>query len=60
MSAFECFDEAYEIEPCQRLLLESLVLPAPRDHESFTRWLAEKPDDFASAFALIWKLLEQR
>jgi isopentenyldiphosphate isomerase len=25
-----------------------------------TRWLEEKPDDFASAFALIWKLREQR
>jgi len=41
MSVFEYFDEVYEIERTQKLLLQSLILPTPRDEECFSRWLAE-------------------
>jgi hypothetical protein len=42
MSVLDYIDEAYDyqIEPQQRLMLEALVLRAPRDKESFSHWLA--------------------
>jgi ABC-2 type transport system permease protein/lipopolysaccharide transport system permease protein len=47
MTVLDCFDEAfdeahhYRVGPQQKLMLESLILPAPLDKESFSRWLAE-------------------
>lgn len=43
MNVLDYFDEAYhyQIEPQQRLMLESLMRPAPLDNESLSRWLAE-------------------
>src|SRR5262245_60656176 len=40
MNLSESLDEVCEIEPQQKLLLEALILPSPRDEESFLRWLA--------------------
>jgi len=43
MSVLDYFDDAYhyQIGPQQKLMLEALILPAPLDRESFSRWLLE-------------------
>ena len=43
MNVLDYFDEAcdYKIEPQQKLMLESLILPAPLDKEGFSHWLVE-------------------
>ena len=43
MSVLDYFDDAYhyQIGRQQKLMLEALILPAPLDRESFSRWLVE-------------------
>jgi hypothetical protein len=41
MSAFEHFDDFLDPGPQRRLMLEALLLDAPRDRECFRRWLRE-------------------
>ncbi|APV48475.1 hypothetical protein BWI17_01500 [Betaproteobacteria bacterium GR16-43] len=41
MSDFEAFDNFLEVDRLQGLMLQALVLPAPRDAQSFARWLAQ-------------------
>jgi len=40
MKLLDCLDDIYELGPQQRLMLEALILPAPRCEDSFVRWLA--------------------
>jgi len=52
MGLLELIDEAYDIEPGQRLMLQALLLPAPRDRECFARWLAQADFEAMHLFSL--------
>ncbi len=40
MSVFNHFDQAYQVETSQELMLQSLIMPKSQVQQSFSRWLA--------------------
>jgi hypothetical protein len=52
MRLLQHLEEAYDIEPRERLMLQSLMLRPPLDGECFSRWLADADFDALDALAV--------